>query len=66
MGTYHLPWIEDLHISLYNADSCASETNPKERQKIMTVDTNTDILSFTSYFSTQNTQKFTIKGRLPT
>lgn len=66
MGNYHLPWIKDLYISLYSADSCASETNPKERQKIMTVDTNTDILSFMSHFSIQNMQKFTINGGLPT
>lgn len=51
MGIYLLPWIKGLFISLYSADSCASETNPKETQKIMTVNTNTDILSFTSHFS---------------
>lgn len=51
MGIYLLPWIKGLFISLYSADSCASETNVKAMQKIVTVNTNTDILSFTAHFS---------------
>lgn len=51
MGIYLLPWIKGLFISLYSADSRASETNVKEMQKIVTVNTNTDILSFTAHFS---------------